>query len=158
MLRVQPRVWLVFGVLALAAPEVGAEVAGRSQPAVRARKPSVPAAVVARSEPAPARPSARPTVPTKQELLVRYQRVGRALLQLQDQRGRLDCGDLMSRFRAIKLDTAFASIEARMLTDLELSDLAYDIERMRGVQISHACKANPLADGCEAAAQQPSRR
>jgi hypothetical protein len=90
-----------------------------------------------------------PKPPTQVALTVEYQRVGRDILKLQDQRGYFDVGDLVPRFRAIKLDAALASTTARAILASTLTDLATKIERMRGVRVERACLDNPLASGCQ---------
>jgi hypothetical protein len=90
-----------------------------------------------------------PKPPTALELMVNYQRVGRALLKLQDQRGANDCGDLMPRFRTIKLEPALATVATRAELAAELTELAGNIERMRGIKVADACLKNPLADACK---------
>jgi len=103
------------------------------------------------STPAPARPKKPPkvAVPTSITVMVAYQRVGRDLLALQDQRGKFDCGDLVPRFRAIKLDDAVATPAARTAAAAELADIASQIERLRGIHLDQACLDNPLAAGCQ---------
>lgn len=92
--------------------------------------------------PLPAKP------PTANVLTVDYQRVGRAILKLQDQRGVFDCGNLQQRFKAIKLEAALATPASRMQLYVTLTELSMKIERMRGIKLDSACLANPLAPGC----------
>jgi hypothetical protein len=92
--------------------------------------------------PLPAKP------PTAAALRVEYQRVGRDLLKLQDQRGRFDCGGMMPRFKAIKLDAALATPASRIQLYVTLAELSLKIERLRGIKLDSACLANPLAAGC----------
>ena len=144
--------WIVTAALTLAAPLAHANASdGGSSPAPeaarasRATSRSVAGPRVRAPEPA-AEPT--PVVPSTTDVLIAYQRVGHALLRLQDQRGKFDCGDLMPRFRAIKLDDATATPAARSIASAELSAIAVKIERLRGIQVDQACKDNPLAAGC----------
>ena len=89
-----------------------------------------------------------PKVPTAVAVIVDYQRVGHDLLELQEQRGFFDCGDLMPRFRAIKLEAALATPASRSATAATLAEIATKIVRLRGIQIEEACLHNPLAAGC----------
>ena len=89
-----------------------------------------------------------PKPPTAVSIIVDYQRVGHDLLDLQAQRGVFDCGDLMPRFRAIKLDTALATPSLRLATAATLAEIATKIVRLRGIQLDEACLHNPLAPGC----------
>ena len=104
--------------------------------------------VLAVTTPAVAGPSKPPKAPTAVTVTVEYQRVGRALLALQDQRGRFDCDDLVPRFRAIKLDQAVATPTARVAAAATLAEIATKIERLRGIKVEAACLDNPLAAGC----------
>ena len=109
-------------------------------------------APAAATEPAlPAIPKKAPKVevPTSVAVMIAYQRVGHDLLALQDQRGVFDCGDLMPRFRAIKLADALATPVSRTATAATLTDLAAQIERLRGIHVEQACLDNPLAAGCQ---------
>jgi len=109
------------------------------------------ATVVALASPVQAdvRASARaPKVPTAMSVIVDYQRVGHDLLELADQRGVFDIGDLMPRFRAIKLDAALATPAARIATAATLAEIATKIERLRGIKVEAQCLHNPLAAGC----------
>lgn len=92
--------------------------------------------------PLPAKP------PSATSLSVDYQRIGRDILKLQDQRGFFDCGNLQQRFKAIKLETALATPASRMQLYVTLAELSLKIERMRGIKLDSACLANPLAAGC----------
>lgn len=89
-----------------------------------------------------------PKPPTSVSLIVEYQRVGHDLLRLEAQRGRFDCGDLMVRFRAIKLDQDLATPAGRIATATTLAEIASKIERLRGVSVHRDCLHNPLAAGC----------
>jgi hypothetical protein len=90
-----------------------------------------------------------PKPPTPRELTVEYQRVGRDIMKLQDQRGHFDVADLVPRFRAIKLDAALATTTARVVLSTTLAELASKVERMRGISVQQVCLDNPLADGCQ---------
>lgn len=100
----------------------------------------------------PAEPAVRIALPAKPPtvgaLTIEYQRVGRDILKLQDQRGFFDCGNLQQRFKAIKLEAALATPASRMQLYVTLTELAMKIERMRGIKLDSACLANPLAAGC----------
>ena len=89
------------------------------------------------------------SVPTTIAVMVAYQRVGHDLLALQEQRGKFDCGDLIPRFRAIKLDDAIATPASRTTAAATLTELAAQIERYRGIHLDQACLDNPLAAGCQ---------
>lgn len=94
----------------------------------------------------------RPKAPTAIRVTVDYQRVGRDLLELRDQRGKFDCGDLIPKFRAIKLDEAVATPASRIATAQTLAEIATKIVRLRGIHVNQDCLHNPLADGCNATA------
>jgi len=94
------------------------------------------------------RAQAAPKVPSAVQVIVDYQRVGHDLLELQEQRGKFDCGDLMPRFRAIKLDADLATPAGRIATAATLADISSKIERLRGVKVHAECLDNPLAAGC----------
>jgi hypothetical protein len=108
------------------------------------------ATVLAVATPAAAdiRTPTKPAPPSAITISVEYQRVGRALLALQDQRGRFDIDDLLPRVRAIKLDRAVATRASRAEAAAKLAEIAAKIERLRGITIAAACLDNPLADGC----------
>lgn len=91
-----------------------------------------------------------PKVPSAISVTVDYQRVGRDLLKLQDQRGKFDCGDLVPTFRAIKLEEAVATPAARIATAQTLAEIATKIVRLRGIKVDADCLHNPLAEGCDA--------
>lgn len=93
-------------------------------------------------------PAKPPKPPSAVTVTVEYQRVGRALLALRDQRGRFDIADLMPRFRAIKLDQAVATPASRVATAAALAEIATKIERLRGITVEAACLDNPLAPAC----------
>jgi hypothetical protein len=86
--------------------------------------------------------------PVAADLRLQYQRVGRDLLKLQDQRGRFDCGGMMPRFKAIKLDTALATPAGRMELAVLLAQLSLKIDRMKGIKLDAECLQNPLAPSC----------
>lgn len=81
-------------------------------------------------------------------MYLEYQRVGRELVQLQEQRGPADCAELVQRFRMIRLDEALDTPRARRDTFAELTDLRMRAERLKGIVISSACLNNPLAADC----------
>jgi len=95
-----------------------------------------------------------PKIPTAISVTVDYQRVGRDLLKLQDQRGKFDCGDLVPQFRAIKLDEAVATPASRIATAQTLAEIATKIVRLRGIKIEADCLHNPLAEGCNATSER----
>lgn len=123
-------------------------------PAATAPAPAAPAAVDADEgdEHVPAEPAVKVPLPAKPPtataLTVEYQRVGRDILKLQDQRGKFDCGNLQQRFKAIKLETSVATPASRMQLYVTLTELKIKLERMRGIKLDSACLANPLAPGC----------
>ena len=88
-------------------------------------------------------PRAVPTskVATDIEVLVQYQRVGRALMKLDDLRGREATADLWPRFRTIKIEKIAGN--GPLLDELKLQ-----IDRRMGIELSDACLKNPLAEGC----------
>jgi hypothetical protein len=122
-----------------------------------AKKPApaaTPTVVASASTEAPAivgqstAPAARAIVPNATALMVSYQRIGRELMQLQSFRGTECTLDLWPTFRAIKLDTALATPEARAQTAATLTEMASRIERKRGITLRPECLSNPLAAEC----------
>jgi hypothetical protein len=128
-----------------AAPAVAAPATPAASPAVDAADDDSDEVVTAEPAvkiPLPAKP------PTAMALRVEYQRVGRDVLKLEEQRGKFDCGGLVPRFKAIKLETALATPASRIQLYVTLAELSLKIERMRGIKLDSACLANPLAAGC----------
>jgi hypothetical protein len=106
---------------------------------------AVPAAVALAAPVTSVKPAA---VPTANALMVTYQRVGRELMLLQGFRG-TDCTlDLWPTFRAIKLDVALATPEARAQTAATLAEIQGRIDRKRGISVRKECLDNPLAPEC----------
>ncbi|HTL32911.1 MAG TPA: hypothetical protein VL326_07295 [Kofleriaceae bacterium] len=116
---------------------------------IRATAGSPAPAATEAAPPAIPKKAPKVEVPTSVAVMIAYQRVGHDLLALQDQRGVFDCGDLMPRFRAIKLADALATPASRTATVATLTDLAAQIERLRGIHVEQACLDNPLAAGCQ---------
>jgi hypothetical protein len=91
-------------------------------------------------------------------LLTQYQRVGRDLLLLSNERraqigveteaAKLSCAELQATFRSIKIDEAVKTPEARVVAAAVLAELHLKIERLRGVALSQDCLNNPLAKEC----------
>lgn len=108
-----------------------------------------------RAKPRPRTPPVKPAVKVQPQrvepgtVLLRYQRVGRELLELQNVRGAFMCADLWLDFRAINLSQALTTPENRVETLDDLVDLHARIERMRGIDVSGECLTNPLADACK---------
>ncbi|HSD90313.1 MAG TPA: hypothetical protein VLB44_22440 [Kofleriaceae bacterium] len=122
----------------LGASHVDASPPGRSAPSAR---------VKTRPRPAPVKPKTPRVEPAA--VLLRYQRVGRELLELQNLRGAFLCTDLWLDFRAIKLSEAMSTPESRVDTLDELVYLHDRIERMKGMDVTRECLANPLAESCK---------
>ncbi len=105
------------------------------------------------AEPARPVPSVRikaPRVvpPTRAAVLVDYQRVGRELMQLERLRGHRRCAELWPQFKAIQIDAAVKTSDSRVETLEELTELRDRIARLRGIEVSAECLANPLAAAC----------
>jgi hypothetical protein len=127
-------------------PPIAKKVAPAGTTVVATIATDAPAMV---TEPAvPVAPATRAPVPTATALMVSYQRIGRELMQLQGFRGTECTLDLWPTFRAIKLDTALATPEARAQTAATLAEIASRIERKRGITIRPECLSNPLAAEC----------
>jgi hypothetical protein len=141
---------MVVGLLGLGGGVAVAEpkAAPRRVPSAAHKRPvaKAPARVAPRTAeaaPAPAPPPSTTTV------LVQYQRIGRDLRQLQELRGTECTLELWPRFRAIKLDEATATAEARTQTAATLDELQLKIERKRGIILRQECLDNPLAAECQ---------
>jgi hypothetical protein len=104
--------------------------------------------VAAAPEQAPVKVALPSKAPSEQDLRIQYQRVGRDLLKLADQRGKFDCGGVIPRFKAIKLEQALSSAASRVQLYVDLTDMAIKIDRLRGIHIDAQCLQNPLASGC----------
>lgn len=140
-------------VLALSGQEVVAESrprppAARVIPRVPARERTAPHRAVPRRATLAARPVVTKPDTSATAVTTLYQRVGHALLVLQDLRGVSAVFELWPRFRAIKLDDALATVDTRRATLDELTALNVTIERGMGITLASACLANPLADTC----------
>jgi hypothetical protein len=91
-------------------------------------------------------------------LLTQYQRVGRDLLLLSNERraqigvetedAKLSCAELQEIFRSIKINDAVKTAESRVVAAAVLADLHEKIKRLRGVAVSQDCLNNPLAKDC----------
>jgi hypothetical protein len=141
---------VALSLAVISSPALADVRATAGSPAPSSNEPA--AAVPPADSATPATPPKKPTKvepPTAVAVLVAYQRVGHDLLALQDQRGIHDCGDLMPRFRAIKLADALATPASRTTAAATLTELAAQIERYRGIHVDQACLDNPLAAGCQ---------
>ena len=93
-----------------------------------------------------------------QELLMQYQRVGRALRQLRDQRSEMimaqikavaiTCDDIEKSFKLISIHEAAKTPESRISTSVLLMQINAKIDRMRGMTLTKDCLNNPLAKEC----------
>jgi eukaryotic-like serine/threonine-protein kinase len=83
------------------------------------------------------------------ELLTQYQRIGHDLMELRRARATPATAEMWQQFQALKIQPALASANKRASVAATLRDLRAKIERHKGVEISDACRANPLADGCK---------
>jgi outer membrane murein-binding lipoprotein Lpp len=91
-------------------------------------------------------------------LLMQYQRVGRDLLLLSNERraqigveteaAKLSCEELRATFRSININDAVKTPESRVVAAATLAELHAKIERLRGVALSQDCLNNPLAKEC----------
>jgi len=124
--------------LSIGAPQLDASPPGGMTPTARAKP---------RPRTAPVKP--RPPRVDPGAVLVRYQRVGRELFELQNLRGAFICADLWLDFRAIKLAAALTTPENRAAALDELVVLHDRIERMKGMDVTGECLNNPLADACK---------
>ena len=92
-------------------------------------------------------------------MLQQYQRVGRALLLLANERreqngaetldAKASCAELQATFRSIKIDDAVATPESRVETTAVLDELQGKIDRLRGIAVTQDCLDNPLAKDCQ---------
>ena len=144
---------LASATVASAGPGTSARAAA-NQKASRAKAPMKTFAPKAVLQPDPLKP---PPV-LAATLLTQYQRVGRALLLLANERrtqigvetadAKLACAELQAAFRSIKIDDAVKTAESRAATAAVLADLNEKIERLRGVALTQDCLNNPLAKDC----------
>ena len=91
-------------------------------------------------------------------LLTQYQRVGRDLLLLDNERrakggaenidARESCTELQTTFRSIKLEEVVKTPESRAAAAAVLAELHARIVRLRGIELSQECLKNPLAKDC----------
>jgi len=126
-----------------------APVVPRVAPIVVVEKPPV----VVRPPPPPSPPVKKPRVQAlddnkRNELLAQYQRIGRALYELQAQRGTAATSELMQQFKELKIEPALATHKSRTAAAATLGELRTRLERQRGVDVADACLKNALADGC----------
>lgn len=84
----------------------------------------------------------------KAELLTRYQRVGRDLMQLRRERNNAATAEMWDQFKRLSIHHSLATAKTRASVSATLDELRVKIERNRGVAVTDACKASPLADGC----------
>jgi serine/threonine protein kinase len=111
--------------------------------AARSVRPAPPARVRA-----PSRALADVELDARNALLADYQRLGRALLKLQQERGEAATSELWQQFHALKIQPAVATARSRAVIQATLRELREKIERQQRLEISDACRNNPLADGC----------
>lgn len=122
-------------------------------PAVARPQPITTPAVVA-SRPAPPRkrpprePVKRSQVGSPNALLTQYQRVGRALISLERERGVAATSELWQEFRGLKIQPSLATAASRDAAAAVLGNLQVRIERQMGVSVTTACLNTPLAEGC----------
>jgi hypothetical protein len=86
---------------------------------------------------------------TEKELVLEYQRVGRDIAKLQNDRGTDKVLDLWPTFKAIKLSEQCKTAEGRLNLEGTLKQLRTHIDRRRGITISAECMNNPLAAECQ---------
>ncbi len=120
--------------------------------------PSKAARVKARAKPVAKAERVKPFAIPASALLVQYQRVGRELLLVTNERraqigvetedAKLSCAELQATFRSIKIDDAVKTPESRAAAAAVLQELHGKIERLRGVALSQDCLNNPLANEC----------
>jgi hypothetical protein len=132
--------------------------AAANQPAKSVRLKGASASVKPFVKAAP-KPAAKKEagIPTA-ALLTEYQRVGRDLMLLANDRNlkigvettdaKLSCAELQATFRSIKITEATATPESRAETADLLRELRTKIERLRGVALTQECLHNPLAKDC----------
>jgi hypothetical protein len=135
-----------------AKPARSAKPTANTKPAIKAFAADAEEADESVASPAPIKPVAA------NALLVQYQRVGRDLLLLANERraqigvevaaAKLSCAELQATFRAIKIDDAVKTPQSRVATAAVLAELHTKIERLRGVALSQECLNNPLAKEC----------
>jgi hypothetical protein len=139
----------------LASGPASAKPAARSAKTHKHRKAALRS--VASDQPSVAT-DAKPIAIPASALLVQYQRVGRELLLLSNERraqigvekedAKLSCAELQAIFRSIKIDDAVKTLESRAAAAAVLQDLHGKIVRLRGVALSQECLDNPLAKEC----------
>lgn len=146
---------MVLVAAVLASTPAAARPAARSAKTYKHRKAAVRSVA---SDQASIAPDVKPLAIPASALLVQYQRVGRELLLLANERraqigvekedAKLSCADLQATFRGIKLDDAVKTPEARAAAAAALHELHDKIVRLRGVALSQECLSNPLAKEC----------
>jgi hypothetical protein len=142
------------GVASAQRARVAANQPVRLKSASASVKPFVKAAPKPTAKPAAKKEAGIPTA----ALLTEYQRVGRELMLLANDRNlqigvetndaKLSCADLQATFRSIKITEATATSESRAETAELLRELRTKIERLRGVAVTQECLHNPLAKDC----------
>jgi hypothetical protein len=101
-------------------------------------------------KPAPVRAPREPAVDHRSsELLTQYQRIGHDLIELKRKRPTPATTEMWQQFQALKIQPALASANQRASVAQVLRELRDKIERHKGVAVTDACLANPLADGCK---------
>jgi hypothetical protein len=83
------------------------------------------------------------------ELLTQYQRIGHDLMELRRTHATPATAEMWQQFRELKIQPALASANTRASAEATLRQLREKIERHKGVEVSDACRTNPLADGCK---------
>jgi hypothetical protein len=144
-------------------PAKAARVKAKSSRSAKPAKPKpvVRAAVSAETDPSEPVVQAeviKPVPVPTNVLLQQYQRVGRELLLLANERraqvgvetedAKLSCADLQATFRSIKIQDAIKTAESRAEAAELLAELHAKVERLRGVALSQECLNNPLAKEC----------
>ncbi|HEY5950619.1 MAG TPA: hypothetical protein VIV40_34240 [Kofleriaceae bacterium] len=126
-------------------------------------KAAVKAAVVsdeldAEDAPADKAEPVKPLPVSATALMTQYQRVGRDLMLLRNERlaevgvptedVKVSCAELHATFRTIKLEDAVKTPESRLAAAALLTELHDKIERLRRVALTPECLNNPLAKDC----------
>jgi hypothetical protein len=141
-----------------AKPARSAKPTAKVKPAVKAIVADDAADVDESIEAPPIAAPVKPLPIPATALLTQYQRVGRDLLLLSNERraqigveteaAKLSCAELQATFRSIKIDDAVKTPESRAAAAAVLAELHGKIERLRGVALTQECLNNPLAAEC----------
>lgn len=141
------------------AARVKAPLAKPTPPAPRSIKPVAKAAMPVNEPVAESTiDNPKPLPIPANALLMQYQRVGRDLLLLNNERraregaenidAKESCNELQTTFRSIKVEDAVKTPESRAAAAAVLAELHAKIVRLRGVELSQECLKNPLAKDC----------